>query len=452
MSKPSWLACAIVILATSAHADPEADRARLGTELTAMGADPAANAEGTIPAWTGGVTTRPDGWAPGQRRVDVFAADEPLFVIDASNVAQHADRLTDGQRALIESYEGYTMPVYPTRRSCGFAEEVAERARANVGVATVDDDCLLTGGAGSPLFPIPKTGCELIHNGKFGVYNGLWGFDRVEATIVPTRSGSFVPTRRRQALWLRVNQPTFATFESYEGVMTKSLSHTVGPPKQAGEITLVHALADGHLKAWTYNPGQRRVRRAPNFEYDNPVPGWQGLVTVDQVNGFVGAADRYDWKIIGKREIYVPYNVHDIFDKSLSYEDIILPRYPRRDLMRYELHRVWVAEATLRSDKRHVMPRRRFYLDEDSWLVLASDNYDARGELWRVTEHLPQLIYEVPACIATTSVYFDLVAGRYVVSPLDNEEEAEPDYLAGHEGRMSDSGFAPDDVRRLGKR
>jgi hypothetical protein len=441
----------LLVAAAPAGAGPEEDRARLGGELTAMGANPAANADGSIPAWAGGVTKPPAGWSPGEVRVDVFGEDQPLFTIDASNVAEYADKLTDGQRALIESYDGYTMPVYPTRRSCAYADEVYERVKANVGVASVDEDCLLTGGAGSPLFPIPRTGCELIHNAKLGVYNGLWGFDRIEATIVPTRSGAFVPTRRRQALWLAVNQPRFPTFESYEGIISKSLSHTDSPPKQAGDVTLVHAQAEGHLKAWTYNPGQRRVRRAPNFEYDNPVPGWQGLVTVDQVNGFVGAADRYDWKILGQRELYVPYNNHAIFDKKYKYKDIVLPRYPRRDLMRYELHRVWIAEATVRDDKRHVMPRRVFYLDEDSWLILAADAYDARGELWRVSEHLPQLIYEVPACIATTSVYFDLVAGRYVVSPLDNEEE-EADYLAGREGRMTDSGFSPDDIRRLGKR
>ncbi len=374
-----------------------------------------------------------------------------LFTIDASNLAEHADKLTDGQRALIEAYEGYSMPVYTSRRSCAYPEEVYERAKANVGVASVNDECDLTGGAGSPLFPLPKTGCELIQNAKIGVYNGIHGFDRMEVTIVPTRSGSFVPTRRRQALWLRINQPAYPDFASYEGIVTKSISHTVGPPKSAGEITLVHALAEGHLKAWTYNPGQRRVRRAPNFEYDNPTPGWQGLVTVDQVNGFVGAADRFDWKILGKREIYIPYNNHRFFDKGLAYTDIIQPRYTRRDLMRYELHRVWVLEANVREGKRHVNPRRVYYIDEDSWLIVASDHYDARGELWRVTEHVPQLIYELPSCIGTTSVYYDLVAGRYIVSPLDNEEE-EADYLAGHTGKMKDAGFAPDDIRRLGKR
>jgi hypothetical protein len=384
-------------------------------------------------------------------RVDVFAADEPPFSIDASTVDQYADKLTEGQLTLIRTYEGFRMDVYPSRRSCGLPETFYDDVKRNATTARVDDQCNLVAGIRAPLFPIPKNGCEASWNGKMAVFNGVIGYDRMEATIVPTRGGSFVPTRRRQVLYFRLNKPENESYEALGGILAKSISHTMTPPKSAGEVTLVHALATGSLRAWIYNPGQRRVRRAPNFEYDNPVPGWQGLVTVDQVNGFVGAGDRYDWKLLGKRELYVPYNNTRIQDKSLRYDDIIGPRFPRRDLVRYELHRVWVVEANVRSDRRHVMPRRVFYLDEDSWLIVLSDNYDSRDRIWRVTEHLPELIYEIPSCISNTSFYYDLVAGRYVASPLFNEEE-ESDYLAGHSGKVKDEGFKPDDVRRLGRR
>jgi hypothetical protein len=384
-------------------------------------------------------------------RADVFADDRPLFSIDASNVDQHADRLSEGQLALIRSYEGFRLDVYPTRRSCALPEAIYADVQRNAATARVDEQCNLVDGIRSPLFPRPRTGCEAIWNGKLAVFNGIIGYDRMEATVVPTAGGSFVPVRRRQILYFRLNEPSYRSYQELDGILAKSISHTISPPKTAGEITLVHALATGSLRAWIYNPGQRRVRRAPNFEYDNPVPGWQGLVTVDQVNGFVGAGDRYDWKLLGKRELYVPYNNTRIQDKSLRYEDIIGPRFPRRDLVRYELHRVWVVEARVRDDRRHVMPRRVFYLDEDSWLIVLSDNYDRRDRIWRVTEHLPELIYEIPSCISNTSFYYDLVAGRYVASPLFNQEE-ESDYLAGHTGRVKDEGFKPDDVRRLGRR
>jgi len=448
------LAVALAMAATAALAAPsEEEIARLGgPELTPVGAERAGNAEGTIPEWRGGITEPPPGWEPGMRRPDSFGDDPILFSIDASNVEQYADKLTAGQVELVESYEGYRMDVYPTRRSCAYPERYYENARRNARVARVDENCFLRSGRSSPVFPLPENGCQVIQNGKLAVFNGVIGFDRIEATLVPTNSGSFVPIRRRQIQHSRSGDPAFESFEDLEGIWTKALNIVLSPPKQAGEITLVHVLADGHLKAWTYNPGQRRVRRNPNFEYDNPVPGWQGLLTIDAVNGYVGAADRYDWKLVGKREIYIPYNNVKFFDSDLKYKDIIQPRYPRRDLIRYELHRVWVVEATVKPNKRHTIPRRVFYLDEDSWLIVAVDGYDNKGNLWRVSEHLPQVLWEIPSCVSNSGLYYDLVAGRYLVTPVFNEEK-EADYLAGHTGEISDDyGFTPDDLRRMGKR
>jgi hypothetical protein len=448
------LAAALALAATAAFAAPSEDEiARLGgPELTPVGAERAGNAEGTIPEWKGGVTEAPLGWTPGMKRPDSFGDDAILFSIDASNVEQHADKLTPGQVELVKSYAGYRMDVYPTRRSCAYPEAYYENAKNNARVSRVDEQCFLRDGVSSPVFPLPENGCQVIQNGKLSIFNGVIGFDRIEATLVPTNAGSFVPIRRRQIQYSRTGAPNFKRFDELEGVWTKALNMVVAPPKQAGEITLVHVLTDGHLDAWTYNPGQRRVRRNPNFEYDNPVPGWQGLVTIDAVNGFVGAADRYNWKLIGKREIYIPYNNVKFFDSDLAYKDIVQPRYPRRDLIRYELHRVWVVEATVRPDKRHTIPRRVFYLDEDSWLIVAVDGYDTKGNLWRVSEYLPQLLYEIPSCVSNGGIYYDLVAGRYVITPALNEEE-EADYLAGHKGEIGDDyGFTPDDLRRMGRR
>jgi hypothetical protein len=452
-----WIAAALALIATTAFARPSDEEiARLGgPELTPVGAERAGNAEGTIPEWTGGVTEPPPGWKPGMKRPDVFADDPILFSIDASNVDQYADKLTPGQIALIKSYDGYRMDVYPTRRSCAYPEEDYENIKRNARTASVNEQCFLTGGMWTVLFPFPENGCQAIQNGRVSQFNALTGYDRIEATLIPTKSGSFVPIRRRQVLYFRTHDPKFKSFEDLEGVWGKSLSHIVSPPKQAGEITLVHSLNDGHLEAWTYNPGQRRVRRNPNFEYDNPIPGFQGLMTIDQMNGFVGAADRYDWKLIGKRELYVPYNTSGYFDTDLEYKDLIQANYLRRDLVRYELHRVWVVEGTVSGDKRHTMARRVFYLDEDSWLFLVVDAYDTRGSLWRVSEHLPQLLYEVPTCVNNGGVYYDLVAGRYMINPAFNEEkEPRYEYLGSGVREIGDDKglFKPDDLRRMGRR
>jgi hypothetical protein len=453
-STAAALAATLVLAAMAAFAVPtEEEIARLGgPEFTPVGAERAGNAEGTIPEWTGGVTEPPPGWEPKMKRIDRFADDEILFSIDASTVDQHGDRLSPGQNALVKSYAGYRMDVYPTRRSCAYPEEYYAQVKHNARVARVDDQCFLRAGIRSPLFPLPENGCQVIQNGKLSIFQGVIGFDRIEATLVPTHGGSFVPIRRRQVQYTPSGDPKYQSFDELDGIWTKALNVVLAPPKQSGEITLVYLLTDGHLKAWTYNPGQRRVRRNPNFEYDNPVPGWQGLVTIDAVNGYVGAADRYNWRLIGKRELYIPYNNVKFFDTDLKYEDIIRPRFPRRDLTRYELHRVWVVEGTVRPDKRHTIARRVFYLDEDSWLIVVVDGYDTKGNLWRVSEHLPQLLSEIPSCVSNGGVYYDLVAGRYVVTPVFNEEE-EADYLAGHTGEVGeDYGFTPDDLRRMGKR
>jgi hypothetical protein len=447
------LALGFTLVASAAWAEltPQ-EVARLGgPELTPVGAQRAGSADGTIPEWKGGVTAPPTGWKQVDPRIDLFADDKVLFTIDASNVDKYADKLTPGQIALIKSYPGYKMDVYPTRRSCAYPAERYEEIKVNAPIAKVDDECLLLDGIHAPLFPIPKTGCDVIQNGKLCVFNGVAGYERTEATLIPTKSGAYEPIIRTQKFNFRGEQSRFPTFASLDGVWTRSLSNNLAPPKQAGEMTLVYALVDGHLKAWTYNPGQRRVRRNPNFEYDNPVPGFQGLIMIDQVNGYVGAADRYNWKLIGKQEIYIPYNNHKYFDHHIKYTDLLEPRYPKRDLIRYELHRVWVVEANVRPDRRHTMPKRVFYLDEDSWLITVVDGYDARGSMWRVSEHLPQVLYEVPSCVANSSIYYDLVAGRYAITPAMNEEK-EADYLMGRKGLITDEGFTPDDLRRMGRR
>jgi hypothetical protein len=444
---------ALLLAATCALARPtEEEIARLGgPDLTPIGAERAGNADGTIPEWKGGVSQPPPGWTWESPRVDLFADDKVLFTIDASNVDKYADKLSPGQVALIKTYDGYKMDIYPTRRSCTYPKRIIDEvAKSNARVASHDDECLLTGGVAGPLFPLPQDGCDVLTNGRNSVFNGTMGYDRRESQVIPTKGGSFEPLVRQQKTIRPQWMPQYPTFESLNGIAVKNLNINISPPKSAGEITLVHALTSGHFKAWTYNPGQRRVRRNPNFEYDNPNPAGEGLNTVDMVNGFSGAADRYNWKILGKKEMYIPYNSEKIEAPNLTYADIARPRYPRRDLLRYELHRVWVVEGTVRPDRRHTMPKRVFFIDEDTWNIVVDDNYDARGGLWRVGEHFVRLIYDLPACMPETSVDYDLVVGRYILSPLTNQGPF--DYRAGEKGTVTEEGFEPDDLRRMGTR
>ena len=58
------------------------------------------------------------------------------------------------------------------------------------------------------------------------------------------------------------------------------------------------------------------------------------------------------------------------------------------------------------------------------WNTLLLDQYDGRGELWRVTMGLPKNYYELPGVWTVLDVYHDLQARRYHVLGLDTEEQS----------------------------
>jgi len=429
----------------------EEEAARLGKELTPVGAERAGNAAGTIPEWTGGLAGPPSGWKPTDPRVDPFANDARLFSIDRSNVAQYKDKLSPGQVALIEQHDGYQMDVYPTRRSCGYPDWVYDATRRNATTAELDaDQVFLAKGWHPVLFPIPQSGAEVIWNHQYAYL--AEGMIEHVATMTPTASGDMTPTRMTFTYDTNMFDPNVTSFEEAQGRSASVLLERTAPPRLAGQVVLVHEMVNEERRAWLYNPGQRRVIRAPTVGYDNPFEGTESLMTNDQVRLFNGTIDRFDWKLIGKQELYVPYNVFKVnYGKDKTYKEMFGPRYPRRDLIRYELHRVWVVEATRKPGVRHVFSKRVFYLDEDSWTALVSDSYDDNGKLWRVMEGLMVPIAELPSCNMEGAFSFDLVAGRYVVDRV-RTEEPRSDWLAGREGRIPEGIYTPDALRRRGLR
>jgi len=201
----------------------------------------------------------------------------------------------------------------------------------------------------------------------------------------------------------------------------------MGPPRLAGTIGLIHETMDQVKEArrvWVYNPGQRRLRRAPSVAYDNPGQGADGLRTNDQTDTFNGATDRYTWKLLGKREMYVPYNAYKVHSDEYKYSDIIGKNFINPELTRYELHRVWVVEGTVKPTTTHQYARRVFYIDEDSWQIVLVDIYDQRGELWRWQEAHAFQAYDKPffGTPALETVY-DLKSNRYLAMALNNEDE-----------------------------
>jgi hypothetical protein len=404
------------MFAAQAHAAITADEAKaLGTTLTAVGAEKAANKDGTIPEYKGGLTTPPAGFKAGDGiRPNPFANEKPRLQIDAKNMAQHADKLTEGTKALLQKYPTYRVDVYPTQRTVAFPKFVTDNTLKNATKAkTTNEGRSIEGAhAGFP-FPIPKDGYEAMWNHlvRFNgaAYESKYRNLSVDANGRPTLSTEGASVQE-YPFW----DNTKASAETYWRL---KLTYT-GPARRAGEALLIVDPLDMGTKdrrAWSYLPGQRRVKVAPDFSHDTPNPGTAGATTFDDTFIFNGSMDRFEFKLIGKKEIYVPYNAYTAVYQS-KQDDLLKPNHLNPDLVRWELHRVWVVEAKLKEGKRHVYSKRVFYLDEDSWAALASDEYDARGQLYRTGLAYMAPSYDLPAPYTDMFTHYDLVARLYAVT------------------------------------
>ena len=440
------LACA---LAWPAAAEISADDiARLGRDLTPLGGERAGNAEGTIPEWTGGITKPPAGYQIGEHHPDPYAADRPLFVISAANLDRYRDKLSIGHQRMLETYPKFRLPVYPTRRSASVPQRIYDATRRIAATARLVDDGNGVGGAviGIP-FPIPKNGLEVIWNHLLR-YRG----ETVSCTLgqaAVTRGGAYTMVKYAVDIKLRYSLPDM-TEERLGNTMILFKQKVAAPARLAGDLLLVHETMNQAREprhAWTYNPGQRRVRRAPNIAYDNPGTTSDGLRTADQFDMFNGAVDRYEWQLVGKREMIVPYNAYKLHSDQLSFTDILTPQHVNPAHLRYELHRVWVLEATLKEGARHIYKRRTLYVDEDSWQVLLADLYDNRDQLWRMSEGHVINYYEKPLTWPTLEVHADLQARRYLALGLDNEFP-----ICTFDLEYTSRDFTPASLRRAGRR
>ena len=422
--------------------------ARLGDDLTPLGGEAAGNESGTIPAWTGGITVPPQGYTVGEHHRDPFVDDEPLFVIDSTNIDEHREQLSVGHQKLLEQYPDFHLTVYPTRRSASVPERIYEATRRVAATAHLEDDGNGVGGAviGIP-FPIPANGQEVIWNHLLR-YRGESVECRIGQAAVTTK-GDYTLVLYEVAAELRYSLSGM-TVEALDNTMMYFRQKVLAPARLAGGIVLVHETMNQvreQRSAWTYNPGQRRVRRAPNIAYDNPGTTSDGLRTADQFDMFNGAIDRYDWELVGKRELYVPYNAYRLHSDQLSFSDILTPLHVNPAHLRYELHRVWVVDARLREGANHIYKRRTFYIDEDSWQILLVDVYDTRDQLWRVSEGHVINYYEKPLIRPTLEIHYDLQARRYLALGLDNEYQ-----MCVWDEQVASRDFTVSALRREGRR
>ncbi|NLC99714.1 MAG: DUF1329 domain-containing protein [Gammaproteobacteria bacterium] len=439
------------LFASSVMAAVSADEAaKLGTSLTPFGAEKAGNAAGTIPAWTGGLAK--DAAAVDSRGFlsNPFAGEKPLFTITAQNVDQYKDNLTPGQLAMFKRYpDTYRMPVYTTHRSATMPSEVIEATKANA----VNTN-MVQGGNGlekfgvANAFPIPKNGLEVVWN-HITRYRG-GSVKRYVTQATPQTNGSYslvyfddefvFPNRLKD---YDASKPSNVLFYFKQKV--------TAPSRLAGNVLLVHETLDQIKEprmAWLYNAGQRRVRRAPQVSYDGPGTAADGLRTSDNLDMYNGAPDRYEWKLNGKKEVYISYNNYELDSPKLKYADIIKAGHINQDLTRYELHRVWHVTATLKAGERHIYAKRDFFIDEDTWQAAAIDHYDGRGNLWRVGEAHSLHYFNKQVPWYSLEALYDLQSGRYLALGMKNEEKQSYEF-----GTVaSSSEFTPAALRQAGVR
>lgn len=384
-------------------------------ELNTMGGEIAANAAGTIPAWTGEVLKAPSGFKPGILYPDPFAAEKPSLVITPANAEEHKAHLTAGQLAAFKKYPSYKINVYPTHRTGVYPKGYYDETKANAGKAKLSDsgNGVLGVNGGLP-FPTPKNGNEAIWNALTRYRGETYETDNVQLAV--TRGGDYTPVRFQYQLDFQFGSLDKKPAERTDNLLFYFLQRIVAPARLAGSVLLVHEPLDQtkvFRSAWTYNPGQRRVRQAPNVAYDNPGTAADGLRTNDDFNIYNGATDRYDFELVGKKEIYIPYNSYKV-SSGIKLDDITRPGHLNPDFTRYELHRVWVVDSKLKKGTSHLYARRTFYLDEDTWTPVLVDKYDGRGELFRTAEYHSIQLWDVPMTFGTIEVHSDLQSGRYL--------------------------------------
>lgn len=411
----------LVVTGAWAKVSPE-EAARLGKDLTVIGAEKGANADGSIPAYTGGLPRQGSiaGEYPTNPKIE---AEKLLFTITAANMAQYEDKLTEGHKELLRRFpDTYKMNVYPSHRTVSWPDHILESTRQNAVNATlIGTDAVKNAVHGFP-FPIPGNAAEIIWNHKVR-WRG-YSVRRYNNQVIMQPDGNYQQSKLIEDVkFIYTNRE--ATGRSEE-LLLYYLSEIIAPPRNAGQLLLVHETSDQTEQirnAWIYNPGLRRVRRAPNVAYDNPYEGTDGNQFNDQVDMFNGAMDRYRWNLIGKKEMYIPYNSIKIASPKIKYDDMIRPRHLNQDLPRYELHRVWVVDSVLREGTSHTFGRRVFYVEEDSWAINSVDAYDRRGGLYKFQEAHQVFAQNVQTVGGTPELIYDFLSGRLFITALANEDK-----------------------------
>ncbi|TCK02942.1 DUF1329 domain-containing protein [Marinobacterium mangrovicola] len=414
----------------------------LKSELTPFGAERAGNADGSIPEWNGGFTDPNPDYERGGRRADPFADESPQFSITAENMAEYTDNLTPGTEALLRKYpDTFRIDVYNTHRTAAAPQWVYDNTYENAIRSTMKGNVPENAFGGIP-FPIPKSGAEVMWNHQLRWRGGdLIHKDNWYQILDDGRRVLISDAEVNEQVPYYFHDNTLEKFVEDNQPFWKVKIENIGPPIRAGQALLAHEYLDqDNTQTWVYLTGQRRVRRLPNACCDTPQPASAGEMTFDELYVWTGKLDRFDWNIVGKKEMFIPYNTNG-FMQPTSDDDVLGTHHWNPDYMRWEKHRVWVVEANLRDGERHQVSKSRYYCDEDTWICVLGDRWDANGQLWKVLWAGTFVAPDLPGISMGAFGMYDLIEGSAFFAHINNEKENQFEYLVKP---RSDIMYTPD--------
>ena len=388
--------------------------------LTAVGADAAANADGTVPAYTDGLRAFSARRTPklGERLDHPYAADAPQFTIDRRSMRQHAALLSAGHQRLMRTHADFRMAVYPSRRSVSFPPAIEQASRSNESVTRLVNADEIEGVTMGVPFRRPKTGVEVIWNHRLR-YRGQandWVFNRG----VRHESGDLELSQARWQFQTHYNRLSSDGVEARDDMIYQSLMFLEPAEVYPRYQNVMHeSLSPGvtRRKLWGGISPRSKTFLVTG---DNDALGIfsRKIRFGDMFDVFSGITDAYVYKLVGKREMIVPYNAFAFaVDVGLRPEDVLTPDHLNPDFTRYERHRVWVVEANVRQGKGHTFDRRVFYVDEDSWAILMVDCY-TDGELVRFQEGHLLPVYPTESVAYAPHVVYQFDIPRYFATRL----------------------------------
>jgi len=415
---PFKLLFLLCVLACAPVGTYAAETALDDKKYTPFGSERNGNDDGSIPAWQGDKDY-------ADKKYSELVSETPLFEITENNYNQYAEYLSDGQKALFATYpSSFKMPVYTSYRLHNIPDHFASATFKNKQDAILIDDGngLDNVWPGIP-FPSPDNALEIIWNHTTSWRGLSFSASYTEASIRPNEATTIIKSKLDFAS--PFHDPNREKY-SGNGKLFYFLATTYSPALLAGGATLVHESTQPRLsprKTWIYVKGNKRVQRLPSLTHDGPNMNSEHIRVIDEVNLFNGAPDRYNWKIIAKKEHFIPYNNNRLAARDKDIGTILGSSHIDPNMARYEKHRVWVVEGTLKDSENHLYKKRVFYIDEDSWLIVLAEQYNDKDELWRTSSSYIKYYPDMPGTFTVLDSFHDLSTNNYYIQAITQQNK-----------------------------